>query len=242
VGSRARQTGTEKSRRKLCGSSGVIWILILGCVQAAHAQSKIQLEFGIRAGVPFAVSLEETLTGAAAGVSSVAFERSNYSVGPTVSAVIRDRVVLSFDSLYKPIHFTSSFFGGSPSISRVQGSSWEFPLIADYRFLNRQLRPYGGGGVLVAQKLSGTRETRTTDFRTGSVSTRTSEFRSFWDQLPAYVINGGVEWRMSHWVIRPELRYTHWSSVHQPEQAVRRQNQFEFLIGFSSSTAAGRRQ
>jgi len=192
------------------------------------------MEIGVRAGVPFTTPLESTLTGPAATYSSEAFERSNYSVGPTVAAVIHNRFSLTFDSLYKPVHFTSSFAGNSTTT--VRGSSWEFPLIANYHFLNAPVRPYGGGGVLLGQKLSGRSETRTTDITTGAVTTRTDAFRTFWDQLPAYIINGGIEWRVSHFLLRPELRYTHWSRVSQPELAVRRQNQFEFLIGFFASS------
>jgi len=55
----------------------------------------------------------------------------------------------------------------------------------------------------------------------------------FQSQLPAFVINGGLEWRMPLLVIRPELRYTRWQGVSQSTSVARRENQFEYLVGFS---------
>jgi hypothetical protein len=42
-----------------------------------------------------------------------------------------------------------------------------------------------------------------------------------------------LEWPMSRLVLRPELRYTRWSAISQSTSAARRENQFEYLIGFS---------
>jgi hypothetical protein len=90
-------------------------------------------------------------------------------------------------------------------------SSWEFPLIADYAILKRSIRPFAGGGILLGETFSD----------------------RFLSPLPAYVINGGLEWRISRLVIRPELRYTRWDSVSQSTAVARRENQFEYLVGFS---------
>lgn len=197
-------------------------------------QETVSVELGARAGIPFIVPLESQLTGGAAVFSSYAFERSQFSVGPAITGIVLDRVAIEFDAIYKPIRFTSSL--SSPftlPVNTTHASSWEFPLIADYRFLGGPVRPYGGAGILLGQSISGTTDSRVTDLRTGTVTTSSASFGTFFTQLPAYVINGGLEWRTSRVVIRPELRYTRWSPVGQSEAAVRPQNQFEYSLGFS---------
>jgi hypothetical protein len=77
--------------------------------------------------------------------------------------------------------------------------------------LKRSIRPFAGGGILLGETFSD----------------------RFWSQLPAYILNGGLEWRMSRLIIRPELRYTRWDSVSQSTDVARRENQFEYLVGFS---------
>ena len=110
------------------------------------------------------------------------------------------------------MRFNSSFYNGTSYISSSRYlSSWEFPLIADYSILQGRIRPFAGGGILLTERLS----------------------EGFLNQLPAYVINGGLDWRVSRVVIRPELRYTRWSSVSQSTDVARRENQFEYLVGFS---------
>src|SRR5205823_2692387 len=109
--------------------------------------------------VPFTVSLDSQLTGAGAVYSSFAFERSKFSVGPAVTAVVFDRVAIEFDAIHKPVRFRSSFYNPSAiPIDTTRASSWEYPLIADYRFRSGPVRPYGGGGMLLGQGLSGTTE------------------------------------------------------------------------------------
>jgi hypothetical protein len=220
--------------RDIVTRSSILCLLVAGCCYPASAQKKVGMEFGVRAGIPFSVPLESDLTGAGATFSSFAFERSKFSVGPAVTAVVMDRVAVEFDAVYKPMRFRSSF--SSPfvlPISTTRAASWEFPLIADYRFLSGSVRPYGGGGLLLGQSLSGTTDTQTVDLRTGAVTTSRGSFRPFLSQLPAYVINGGLEWSRSKLVIRPELRFTRWSSVSQPADVARRDHEFQYSIGFS---------
>ena len=186
--------------------------LIFAMAPSVAGQNRFELDFGGLAGVPFTVPLESRLTGAASIFSSQAFSRPPASGGLMFAVVVHDRLFIQLDTLYKRMRFNNSYFNGvSYSSSSTIVSSWEFPLIADYAFLQGPIRPFGGGGTLLGEKLSG----------------------SFISQLPAYVINGGLEWRMSRLVIRPELRYTRWAPVSQSTGEARRQNQFEYLVGFS---------
>jgi hypothetical protein len=53
------------------------------------------------------------------------------------------------------------------------------------------------------------------------------------NEASAFVINGGLEWRNSRFLIRPELRYTRRPDASQNTSLLRAANQFEYLIGFS---------
>jgi hypothetical protein len=186
--------------------------LVLAIVRSGLGQEHIEFDFGVRTGVPLTVPFESQLTGAASVFSSQAFSRPRVSVGPTVTAVVHDRIAIQFDALYKRSRFYSSFFNGTSFISSSSRvSSWEFPLIADYTILKRPVRPFGGGGILLGD-------------------TYTERFLS---QLPGFVINGGLELRASRLVIRTEFRYTRWGNISQPTDIARRKNQFEYLAGLS---------
>jgi hypothetical protein len=189
--------------------------VLLMILPYARGQERIEFDFGLRTGVPFTVPFESSLTGAAAVFSSQAFSRPSVAVGPTFAVVVHDRIAIQFDALYKRSTFSNSFFTGTSSVSSSQRlSSWEFPLIADYAMLKGPLRPFGGGGFLLSDTYS----------------------ERFLSQLPAYIINGGLDWRVSRLVIRPELRYTRWGSIPQATDVGRRENQLEYLVGFSLRT------
>lgn len=188
-------------------------LIILALASAAQAQASLEIDFGVRTGMPFTTGFESNLSGAAAAFSSQAFSRPVASVGPTISAVLHERISVQFDVLYKRTTMNSSAYNGTSYTSTTQTlSSWEFPVTADYAFLSGPMRPFAGGGIVLGETFSG-------GFSTS--------------QLPAYVINGGLEWRLSRVVLRPELRYTRWNNVSQSTAAGRRENQFEYLIGFS---------
>jgi len=208
--------------------------LVLACAAEAFTQNRVELEFGARAGIPFSISIESGLTGVASTLSSQAYDRSPFSIGPTITGRFFDRVTVELDSLYKTVHGRGAAFSPTlPTTSSTEGSSWEFPLVADYQFVKSPIRFYMGGGLVVAETTRGSTEIRTTDTRSGTTTVRTEKFRASPSQLPAYIVNSGMEWRAARVVIRPELRFTRWSSVTQSTIAARRPNQFEYLIGFS---------
>src|SRR5262245_49730327 len=91
--------------------AGLLCLAVLLSPTAALAQGPVELEFGGRVGVPFTVPLQSNLTGAGSIFSSESFNRPPYSIGPTFSVLIHDRVAVEFDALYKPIKFHDSFTG-----------------------------------------------------------------------------------------------------------------------------------
>jgi hypothetical protein len=200
------------------------------------AQPQVNVEIGFRSGVPFTDSLTSRLTGAAAFFSSSSFVKPGYTLGPTLGMILNDQLEIEFDAIYKPVRFfgSSTLGPGLQSSSTTRGSSWEFPLLVNYRFLRRQIRPFGGSGIVMGALLKGATDTRTMDSRTGVESFSSGPFRdSVMNQGAALVINGGLEWRNSRFLIRPEIRYTHRPDANQNTGLLREPNQFEYLIGFS---------
>jgi hypothetical protein len=200
------------------------------------AQRPLNFEVGFRSGVPFTNLLSSRLTGVAAAFSSATFVKPGFSVGPTFGVILHDQIAIEFDAIYRPIRFFGSSRTGPTlqSLSTTRGSSWEFPLLVNYRFFRRPIRPFGGGGILVGATLDGTTETRTLDLQTGVESFSTGPFRGSVENLgPALVVSGGLEWRNSRFLIRPELRYTRRPDASQNTFLFRAPNQFEYLIGFS---------
>ena len=200
------------------------------------AQPPVNFEIGFRPGVPFTDLLTSRLTGAASVFSSSSFQKPGYTVGPTLGMILNDQLEIEFDAIYKPVRFFGSSTLGPnlQSSSTTRGSSWEFPLLVNYRFLRRQIRPFGGGGIVTGALLKGTKETRTLDSRTGLATVSSGPFRDpVMNHGVALVINGGLQWRNSRLLIRPEMRYTHRPDADQNVGLLREPNQFEYLIGFS---------
>src|SRR6266850_8152111 len=114
----------------------LIAVLILACPAGAFSHSHVEMQFGARVGIPFNISMESRLTGVAGGISSQAYDRYPFSAGPTYTALFYDRVAVELDSLYKPIRGRGGAFSPTlPTTSSTHGSSWGFPLVADYQLV-----------------------------------------------------------------------------------------------------------
>jgi hypothetical protein len=197
------------------------------------AQDAVHFEFGARAGIPTDANLHDYLTGLGAAFSS-SFERPKYAIGSTFGVVVYDRVGIQFDAIYKPVRGSSSFFSPSSSTTTTsRGSAWEFPLVANYRFLDGPIRPFGGGGLVLGQKVTGTTELRSTDLlRNGLVTTSAGPCCFVFESGTAWIVNGGLDWRLGYVSIQPELRFTHWPGATQPG-TVHNPRQLDYLVGFT---------
>src|SRR5262249_1071042 len=154
----------------------------------------------------------------------------------TFGVILRDQIAIEFEAIYKPIRLYESVFTfpALQSFSTTRGSSWEFPLLVNYRFLRRPVRPFVGFGFVSGATLHGTPQTRTVDLQSGGESFQNGPFRDSVENLGlALVFNGGLEWRNSRFLIRPEFRYTGRPDASQNTFLFRTPSQFEYMIGFS---------
>src|SRR5262245_38806721 len=116
----------------------------LAATTAAIAQSPLTFEFGMRAGVPLMKNLRPSASGSGGFISVATSEKPAYTAGPFIGAILYDRVSVRFDALYKPVEYTMEFRSTSPAVQAStlsRGSSWELPLLVNYRFGRGRIRP-----------------------------------------------------------------------------------------------------
>lgn len=192
-----------------------VCIVVALAVIPTFAQEPVQIEFAAYAGRP----LNHTLESQFCCTTAVNFfrylpEDARYIAGVSVGVVPYDRIHIAFGALYMPVSFrvqgTTCCPIANPTTTE-HGTSWEFPLLADYRWLSGALRPFSGGGLVIANNISGGK-----------------------DQAPAPVVSGGVEWLRGSFVIRPEFRYSHYPYYRSSTATVGRPStQLQLLIGIA---------
>jgi hypothetical protein len=194
----------------------LLWVSILTAVTVipTFAQRPVSIEVGAYGGVPLNRTLEPTFCcTTAAAFFHYETQDASYTTGVSAGVVVYDRIHASFNAMYMPVSFRSIGTTCCPLANPVatrHGTSWEFPLLGDYRWLSGAVRPFSGGGLVLHNRISG-----------GD------------DQGPAPVITGGVEFLLRRsFVIRPEFRYIHYSEEFGPNHSIARPStQTQFLIG-----------
>ena len=163
---------------------------------------------GVKAGLPFTDAFNNFTSGSYSSFSN----SKNYIVGPTAELHLPLGLSVQGDALYRPL----SFAANRPNlVQSTDFSSWEFPILAKYRFPFPLVKPYVEAGP---------------------------SFRTIGGQFGGNFSNSGftagvgVELRLARFRIGPEIRYTHWGAdtSNAPQLGFSsNQNQGEFLVGFS---------
>jgi hypothetical protein len=219
------------------------WIVLALAVGAPALPQAFR--FGLKAGVPLTAYFE---TGRAASrVSSAEYSAATrrYTVGLSVERPFAGPLGFEFDALYRRMGYvgTVSFFSGpsgllTTSVFDAKGQSWDFPLLAKYRF-GRVLRPYltagpvlryigpirARGEVIVENLI--TRAVTRTPLDTAEPSDLRKRF------YPGLAAAGGVEFGLRRIRFLPEIRCTRWTANISRSGGLLRfpSNQLEFLLG-----------
>ncbi len=214
----------------------VCCVVMVGLFTAPAFSQKLSI--GVKAGARLTDDLE-------AG-SLRASESKWYTVGPSVIFTLLPPLSLEFEALYKRVGTSSDYFDviGVRHISRDRSNSWEFPILARYRFLPRFPTPYISGGFSFRTiSGSGTAESSGTYQPTPSAY----NYSTHYENSSGLVIGGGMEINASCLKISPEFRYTRWFnkaiSVYGGQGTFTNstQNQVEILVGFMSGGKSGRK-
>jgi opacity protein-like surface antigen len=157
------------------------------------------INWGVKGGVPFNDAVK------AAGTLNSNFHR--WTLGPTFDLNLPAGLGVEFDILYRRTGYTTT-------ASTFGANSFEFPLLAKYKFPGKLARLYVDGGFV---------------------------FRSITDvpllqdaTSKGFAFGAGIQYNLKLIKISPELRYTHWGN--EPFKGVdlgSARNQTEFLIGIT---------
>jgi opacity protein-like surface antigen len=173
-------------------------------VLSAAAQAQ---PFG--AGVKLGTTLTDALSSAHAGFT-LPSDR-HFLAGPYVEVRLPLGFSVEADALYESTLFSSVYNGGS---------TWQFPVLAKYKFFKGPIRPYVEGGVAFSH---------ITDLAEIPALNHRSNF--------GLVLGAGLELKLLVLRISPEIRYNGWTlqNIHDPAgffQSNRNQAMFQVGIGF----------
>ena len=161
--------------------------------------------FGIKSGI--------RLTGQLEGYGDS--ESKRYLVGPTVELGLPARFAVEFDALYNCFGYrsASSDFLGGTYFERVRADTWQFPTLVKYHLPVRRLRPYAAAGYspMVAHG-GGAYDNITVNPLTGQRAFSAGTFSRHFDTNHGLVAGAGLEFRVGHFRLAPEVRYIRWKN------------------------------
>src|SRR5262249_53061957 len=193
----------------------LLWVCILTSVAVfpTFAQRPVSVELGAYGGAPLNHTLEPTFCcTTAAAFFGYETQDASYTTGVSAGVVLHDRIHVSLGAMYMPVSCSigTNCCPLTHPVATTHGTSWEFPLLGDYRWLSGAVRPFSGGGLVLHNRISG-----------GD------------DQGLARIVSGGVEFLLGRsFVVRPEFRYIHYAEEYGSNNSVGRPGtQTQFLIG-----------
>ena len=197
-------------------------LLSLFCAVSSSAFAQLPFSIGLKGGVSLTNAFQDnTYSGINPLITSTIHDFSDskdYVIGPFAEVRLPLGLGVEADALYRPLNFaTASQLANNPlteSFSRF--GSWEFPILAKYRFRLPIVKPYIGAGP--------------------SFRTTTSDIRSLSNR--GFAIGAGLDIKALVIHISPEIRYTRWGSDAKSNAstgvaALSNVNQAEFLVGLS---------
>jgi hypothetical protein len=148
-------------------------------------------------------------------------ESKDYLVGPMVEWRFSPHWSVEVDGLYRKLHLTEAFVEPDSHLNSVSPSpviTWEFPVLAKYRFNLPRFRPFAEAGP---------------SFRT------TGNLNGTMPSHAGFTAGLGVELHAAGLTFAPVLRYTRWmSDTGSPFiNAYSTPDQLEMLVGVSRSSS-----
>jgi hypothetical protein len=200
---------------------------------------------GLKLGVPLTQYFETGVLGALHEDAEYSAATRRYTFGASGEWRLTHAFGFEVDALYHRMGYVGivSLFDSvngnlRTSAIDVKGDSWDFPVMAKYRF-GRVVRPYvAGGGVLrYVGPVRGRGELTIGSLvtRTGTTSpvdtTDPSDLRKRF--YPGLTVASGIEIGGGRLRVLPEFRYTRWTAnISGPSGVLRfAPNQVEFIVG-----------
>jgi opacity protein-like surface antigen len=212
------------------------FLLLLSALLTAGAAFSQPFSVGLKAGMP----LTDFIDVVSAQNISASTTTNRYIVGPTAELRLPFGLGVEVDALYRHFSYNSSsvfstIAGNLTNIDTTSGS-WEFPILAKYRFKGKIIHPYVSAGV-AWDTLSGLTQTVTSVINNVTKTTTTSSPAELANTTTrGFVLGGGVDIKALVIHIAPEIRYTRWGARQFIDPAGlfnSKQNQAEFLVGIT---------
>jgi hypothetical protein len=174
---------------------------------------------GVKGGVALTDAFPDHTDTSGGSAQSTYSDSKDYIVGPMVELRLPFGLGVEADALYRPLHLTTQTEGlGHALFTSSTTSSWEFPILAKYRFGFPLVHPYIEAGP---------------SFRTlgGTLGSSLSD--------KGFTGGAGIELNALLLRVAPEFRYTHWGNDTAPNPSggasviPSNRNQVEFLVGLS---------
>jgi hypothetical protein len=179
--------------------------LALALIFAAHAV----YAQAVTAGAIGAVPLTDTFDTGFVHFGSFDPKTVRYQVGPAIDFRIPRSFRVEIDALYQPFSFNEGTFSGEfPAQSHTSGNLWQFPALLKYRVPTLLLKPFVEAGTSVQIVTNSI-----TKIVTYFPQPTTSVYHLGPSPVGGIVLGGGIDLRLGHFLISPQVRYTHWLST-----------------------------
>ena len=192
-------------------------VLVLFCVFGTWGQS---LSLGVVGGGSVTNAFQP-YTPPGVDVTRLYSESKDYLVGPMLEWRFSSHWSVEVDGLYRKLHLTEAFVEPNGLLNSVSPSpviTWEFPVLAKYRFNLPRLRPFAEAGP---------------SFRTAGNLNGTNPSHA------GITAGLGVELHAAGLTFAPAVRYTRWAAddVSPLVHAYSKGDQLEMLVGVSRSSS-----
>jgi opacity protein-like surface antigen len=198
-------------------------IFLLGIFFLSPVAFAQPISVAIRGGFPFTGAFSDVTTTSSGSEFVRQYSGSNeYLIGPMVELHLPLGFSVEADALYHPLDLTQEIDNGTSTFRNSTNiNSWEFPILAKYRFAPFPLvKPYVEAGP---------------SFRAAG-----SAVSSYFSKA-GLAIGAGVEIKVGRLRLEPELRYLRWGSdanltygpAPETNLAASNLNQVQFLVGIA---------
>ena len=164
-------------------------------------------------------------------------ETVRFQVGPAIDFRLPGPFRVEIDALYQPFSFTLDLLGGGTENDYNSGSLWQFPAVLKYRIPTPLLKPFVevGPSFQIATNITETRTVYGGPLPLTFVAHPDPNNKA----VAGIVVGGGIDFRLGHFFISPQVRYTHWFVANfdfQPSEGVgSRFNQIQVLLSIRAT-------
>jgi opacity protein-like surface antigen len=185
---------------------------------------------GLKVGVPFTDFVDKATSGSLGDLS----HPKRVIFGVSGELRLPFHLAIEVDALYRRMSYDAVVTtGGNTILLTSTANTWEFPILAKYRFGGEAVRPFVGAGVAFNSLRGLTQSVRSavTGATLTPITSNPTETTT-----KGFVTGFGVDLKALFLHVQPEIRFTRWGAKRffDPSGILSsNQNQVEFLVGLS---------